>query len=56
MKACSFCNNKLAYNEGFDAYYCIQCDKWMEKKCGDPACEFCTIRPEKPSDCKWIEE
>jgi len=36
-------------NEEFDAYYCTTCDKWLEKQCSDPKCEFCSKRPKKPS-------
>jgi len=36
-------------SEKYDAYYCPDCDVWLENKCKDPDCEFCSRRPEKPS-------
>ena len=37
-----------------DAYWCPDCDVWLEEGCrarerGAGYCEFCTNRPEKPS-------
>jgi hypothetical protein len=36
------------YRDGWDARYCIDCNAWIEPKCGDPSCEFCANRPEHP--------
>ena len=36
-------------HERHDAYFCIACDRWLEKRCGDAQCEFCSRRPERPS-------
>jgi hypothetical protein len=44
---CSVCGS-IEYNEDYDAYYCPNCNKWLEDECGDPECEFCSGRPEKP--------
>jgi len=32
------CGHKGILNEKFDAYFCPDCDKWLESKCGDPNC------------------
>lgn len=40
------------FNDRHDAYYCETCDKWLEKKCNDDMCEYCTVRPDKPSEVK----
>jgi hypothetical protein len=37
------------YSEKYDAVYCADCDEWLEGKCPDAECEFCSTRPEKPS-------
>lgn len=47
--ACPKCQNNKIYSYEFDAYFCIHCDEWLEKKCPDPACQHCQKRPEKPS-------
>lgn len=43
------CSHPRAYSARWDAYYCKDCDRWIEGKCGDPDCDFCRTRPEKPS-------
>lgn len=37
------------YSEKYDAYYCPDddCRKWLEEKCDDRECEFCSIRPDE---------
>jgi len=40
------------YNEKHDAYYDEEKDIWLEEKCDQKDCEFCSNRPTKPSDCK----
>jgi hypothetical protein len=48
-KVCKLCqNNTVYYNDEYDAFYCINCNEWLEKNCGEPNCEFCKNRPEKP--------
>ena len=49
---CKTYGKKAELNEEFDSYYCLTCDKWLEKKCSDPKCEYCTKRPNKPSEKK----
>jgi hypothetical protein len=48
---CPDCLDTLAYNDEFDSIYCEDCDEWRDSPCTDPSCEYCSIRPEKPSDC-----
>lgn len=43
------CAHPRSYSARWDAYYCSECDKWFEGVCGDPDCEFCRGRPERPS-------
>jgi len=33
------------YSEKYDAYYDPETGEWLESKCGDPECEFCSVRP-----------
>jgi hypothetical protein len=44
------CNEHKKYSEQYDAYFCIECNKWLESNCDDPNCEFCYNRPNKPSE------
>lgn len=45
---CPFCNNETFYNQNYDAYYCKECNVWLEPTCSDEECEFCKNRPERP--------
>jgi len=47
---CHYCEHELSYSKEHDAKYCRICDIWVEIECGDPDCNFCIGRPEKPSD------
>lgn len=38
-----------AYNQAYDAYYNPITDEWLECSCGDPTCDYCLTRPERPS-------
>jgi hypothetical protein len=42
------CGSKQKFSIEYDAYYCKSCNEWLESKCDDPTCEFCTIRPATP--------
>lgn len=45
------CGEPCLYSDwvqGYDAYYCVKCNKWLCEKCSDPECEFCKDRPVKP--------
>ncbi len=54
MSSCPFCGRQKAYSMRYDAYYCPPCDLWLEEVCGDPECEFCAGRPERPSQAKEL--
>lgn len=45
---CKTCGFKSKYSHKYDAFYCANENKWMEKKCGSKECEFCKDRPIKP--------
>ena len=45
---CHKCHSVVIYYDRYDAYFCAYCDIWLEKKCGDPSCVYCTKRPERP--------
>ena len=45
---CEKCESLVDYNEENDAFYCSQCNEWLEGQCNDPTCEFCNKRSEKP--------
>ena len=36
------------YNERFDAYYETDTNEWLESKCDDPECDYCSGRPDHP--------
>ena len=38
-----------AYKASYDAYYNPITDEWLESPCGDPTCDYCNARPERPS-------
>lgn len=49
---CPECLERLSYNEDFDSVYCAPCNEWREIACDDPTCNYCSERPDKPSNCK----
>ena len=36
---------KKAYSDEFDAYYNLETLEWLEPKCSDAECQYCTKRP-----------
>ena len=40
---------------GYDAYFCMRCDVWLESACNDPACSMCAERPKRPSEVPFEE-
>ena len=34
---------------GYDATFCLACDRWLESCCDEPDCTSCSTRPERPS-------
>lgn len=47
---CPVCGDILEFDPDYDARYCKQCDEWRDELCNRKRCEFCSKRPEKPSD------
>ena len=47
---CIVCKDEPYYSEKYDSEYCLKCDKWLIDCCDGGVCEFCSIRPGKPSD------
>jgi len=45
---CNRCGQRTERNEDYDAFFCGRCNRWMESKCGDPGCMYCSKRPERP--------
>lgn len=45
---CNMCKSHLVFYDDFDAYFCPKCNNWMESKCTDSECEFCSSRPDRP--------
>lgn len=44
---CNCLKEKEGYSEKYDACFCMNCNKWLESKCGGENCEFCKDRPNK---------
>jgi hypothetical protein len=38
----------IVYSEEYDAYYNQETNEWIDTKCDDPTCKFCSIRPAQP--------
>lgn len=47
-KCCSKCGTEHSYNEGYDAFYCPECNEWISKICSDMMCCYCPKRPKRP--------
>ena len=47
-EVCPKCASKQVYYEKFDAYFCPQCNVWLENHCSDAKCSYCKDRPAKP--------
>lgn len=45
---CLICKQEGTHSEQHDAYYCSNCNCWLEDKCFDDCCEYCNGRPEFP--------
>jgi len=48
VPTCLQCGCPVEYSHECDAYFCPACNIWLEARCGDPACEFCSERPPRP--------
>jgi hypothetical protein len=47
IPVCSECREVGERNEKFDAYFCKECNEWLESIC-EVSCKCCKGRPEKP--------
>jgi len=45
---CVSCCQFRVYYDDFDAFFCPQCNNWLESACNDSGCEYCSNRPVKP--------
>jgi len=45
---CPHCKQPQMYDQKYDAYFCALCNIWLEHKCDDENCEYCSNRPEHP--------
>jgi hypothetical protein len=45
---CNRCGLASEYSMESDASFCRTCNRWLEDKCRDPGCRFCSRRQEKP--------
>ncbi|MDE6781147.1 MAG: hypothetical protein K2J40_06795 [Ruminococcus sp.] len=53
---CPECNRKdTFYYFRFDAEFCYNCNQWLEEKCPDPLCSYCSKRPDTPLEGLWAE-
>lgn len=40
--------HRVGYSSKHDARFCLDCDVWLERKCGDECCFYCNRRPDTP--------
>ena len=45
---CNRCSQRISMSDEFDALYCRRCNRWIESKCADPHCPYCSRRPARP--------
>lgn len=45
---CTVCGSMPVRNPVYDAYFCPQCNIWLEAICDDKHCMYCLNRPNKP--------
>jgi hypothetical protein len=48
-RICKHCGKPAEHHESHDAYYCKNCNLWLESVCLDPFCAFCGGRPDSPN-------
>ena len=49
---CPSCSGPRIYHDDYDAYFCASCNAWLEKRCSDIKCNYCSDRPEWPLGSK----
>jgi hypothetical protein len=45
---CNRCGRAAEYSLESDAHFCVKCNRWLESRCRDPQCKFCSKRPARP--------
>jgi hypothetical protein len=45
---CIKCDRPRIYYDRYDAYFCAECNLWLEGACADPGCDYCRNRPASP--------
>ena len=45
---CNRCDQRLLMSDEFDALYCGHCNRWIDTRCSDPRCVYCSKRPARP--------
>ena len=45
---CNRCGQRLLMSDEFDALYCGRCNRWIDSKCSDPRCVYCSKRHARP--------
>jgi hypothetical protein len=45
---CRTCGGPRVYYDDYDAFFCPECNLWLESRCDDPGCSYCRNRPDKP--------
>lgn len=53
---CEYCGERLFFYDKYDATCCPTCNIWIEKRCNDPKCPFCSKRPESPLEALMLEQ
>jgi hypothetical protein len=48
LSSCNRCGGQGDYSLEYDASFCPRCQRWLERRCGDPTCRFCAQRPLRP--------
>jgi hypothetical protein len=47
-ETCGKCCTAIIYSSYADSKLCGKCNEWLESNCGDPECDYCRERPERP--------
>ena len=47
---CETCGGRLILFFKHDAVCCPGCNQWIDLRCGDPECPYCSQRPQTPAD------
>jgi hypothetical protein len=45
---CVKCDRPRVYYDRYDAYFCAECNLWLEGACTDHSCDYCRDRPARP--------